>query len=900
MVRSTIIVRASDALPLAASVDDEQTEQALQEHKQQSKLIFRRISPNSEPRCSIESGQYTLHYLIADNVVFLTIADKSYPRKLAFSYLDELSKEFATSYGPKVETVRKPYAFVGFDTFMSKTTRLYQDTRTATAANSSGLNKLNDELQDVTRIMTKNMEELLWRGDSLDRMSHLSTSLRSESEKYRKTARNINLQAMLRQSPSPYGSQHAAPVESHYSASPYGAPPQSAGGGATITPGSITYTTSNGPDGQIVYHPFKAVPASYQTPTGVVTGIQWVPAEATHILPNGAQPASIVTLRISPKHGTEETSVKKTKKISEIGKQRSEDKRRKKEEKESIKLLKERDRYSQSRYDNDPDLRMARERDSVVSAQQRRKSFSQGAGLPAPPVAVTFPSSAGGGTPGAYPTPGGYTVPGAYTASSAVPGVTYARERKYSTGGSLVDQFADLGLERESNLPHGSLARPHKYNTHEATAERTRRMSGNFGIERPPSASGYGKPYVPGTGYSNPSPGPPPYMVGSRPSSPYGPPVADPYGGNSTPYGARAASPYHRAPSPFHRSPSPFAGDLYPSGHVLEGRPMTGAPARSRASSPNPGGMPGPYPTTPSAMPGTLAAPECFSRPLNAAHPYTPFEPMRIQDMDLFLEMLPGMPVVLQTHDVYNEDWSRCMDDVALAWSGRLPLPVPPIHGKAPKRATLAAKLIELWNHSFFERRGVELVLYKGRERRSGPQYGLVDMPYHNDDDSSSSSSSSDSDDDPRLMGFYGGHGSQSAFDGAGTRRNAAKAEKQRRKREKKQRRKEREKRYSLFLFCLPQGGPGGVGSVYGTPALAAGSVSAYGKHSPALTASALRGVSPAAAVSGSAYAMHVASAYPGTTSATPAAVYGAHSPSLRGHSPSPGFTSTYPGMLPI
>jgi vesicle transport protein SEC22 len=119
--------------------------------------------------------------------VFLTIADKSYPRKLAFSYLDELSKEFATTYGPKVEAVRKPYAFVGFgtqlesllqhgslispfaDTFMSKTARLYRDTRTATAASGSGLDKLNDDLQDVTRIMTKNMEELLWRGDSLDR-----------------------------------------------------------------------------------------------------------------------------------------------------------------------------------------------------------------------------------------------------------------------------------------------------------------------------------------------------------------------------------------------------------------------------------------------------------------------------------------------------------------------------------------------------------------------------------------------------------------------------------------------------------------------------------------------------------------------------------------------------------
>jgi vesicle transport protein SEC22 len=49
--------------------------------------------------------------------VYLTITDKSYPRKLAFSYLDELAKEFNVTYGPKVEGVRKPYAFVGFGEF---------------------------------------------------------------------------------------------------------------------------------------------------------------------------------------------------------------------------------------------------------------------------------------------------------------------------------------------------------------------------------------------------------------------------------------------------------------------------------------------------------------------------------------------------------------------------------------------------------------------------------------------------------------------------------------------------------------------------------------------------------------------------------------------------------------
>jgi vesicle transport protein SEC22 len=37
------------------------------------------------------------------------------------------------------------------------------------AAAPTQLDQLNENLQDVTRIMTKNMEDLLWRGDSLDR-----------------------------------------------------------------------------------------------------------------------------------------------------------------------------------------------------------------------------------------------------------------------------------------------------------------------------------------------------------------------------------------------------------------------------------------------------------------------------------------------------------------------------------------------------------------------------------------------------------------------------------------------------------------------------------------------------------------------------------------------------------
>lgn len=148
--------------------------------------------------------------------------------------------------------------------------------------------------------------------------------------------------------------------------------------------------------------------------------------------------------------------------------------------------------------------------------------------------------------------------------------------------------------------------------------------------------------------------------------------------------------------------------------------------------------------------------------------------------------------------------------------------------GRPPKRATLTADLIDLWNASFFIRRGVEVVLYKGRERRSGPNAGVADLPPHlltADSLSSSSEDDSDSDDeDPNISyGYYrpgGGQGSMAEVLEIRRRRNELRAEKTRRRKERKLRRKEkaRERQYALYLTCVRPGGPGSSFSSYMGP----------------------------------------------------------------------------------
>ncbi|KAF7552886.1 hypothetical protein G7046_g7268 [Stylonectria norvegica] len=185
-----------DGLMLCASVDDEQAESSLIETKQNVRKVLRKLTRNSESQASIDCTAHTLHYLLDADIVFLCICAPSYPRKLAFTYLSDLAREFTTTYTATQihNPALRPYAFMEFDNFIAKTKTTYADARA-----SQNLDKLNDELRDVTKVMTKNIEDLLYRGDSLERMGEISSRLRDDSKKYRRAAVRINWELLLKQ-----------------------------------------------------------------------------------------------------------------------------------------------------------------------------------------------------------------------------------------------------------------------------------------------------------------------------------------------------------------------------------------------------------------------------------------------------------------------------------------------------------------------------------------------------------------------------------------------------------------------------------------------------------------------------------------------------------------------------
>lgn len=81
-----------------------------------------------------------------------------YSKRLAFNYLEDLAQEFHQSYGRRVNTVTRPYAFIEFDVYIQKAKKNLTDRR-------RNINSINNQLQDVQRIMVMLAQSNL---DSLD------------------------------------------------------------------------------------------------------------------------------------------------------------------------------------------------------------------------------------------------------------------------------------------------------------------------------------------------------------------------------------------------------------------------------------------------------------------------------------------------------------------------------------------------------------------------------------------------------------------------------------------------------------------------------------------------------------------------------------------------------------
>ena len=204
MINGIIISRKSDGLIFCEVMDDEDNDKNFWVVRNKAQEFLKNIN-TKENLCTvnIDSQLYILHYKINENVVYLVITHKKYPAKLAFCFLaeidegftEELKNQFGTqsvSYYSKLETIDRANYFLKFEKYIKKKKNEYQDVK-----NNNNIERLNREISDVHQIMAENINLIMDRGRTIDSINALSESIRDNSGKFEKTARETRLRMLM-------------------------------------------------------------------------------------------------------------------------------------------------------------------------------------------------------------------------------------------------------------------------------------------------------------------------------------------------------------------------------------------------------------------------------------------------------------------------------------------------------------------------------------------------------------------------------------------------------------------------------------------------------------------------------------------------------------------------------
>jgi vesicle transport protein SEC22 len=114
----TVIARVSDGLMLAEAMDSADSKITdIESYRTQAKKIIKSLSHKSPTKLTIDSDPNYFCYVMENDVCYLSLCEKSYPKKLAVKFLEELQKEFDIQYGADIPSTKRPYAFIKFGIF---------------------------------------------------------------------------------------------------------------------------------------------------------------------------------------------------------------------------------------------------------------------------------------------------------------------------------------------------------------------------------------------------------------------------------------------------------------------------------------------------------------------------------------------------------------------------------------------------------------------------------------------------------------------------------------------------------------------------------------------------------------------------------------------------------------
>ncbi|KAI4379495.1 hypothetical protein MLD38_005784 [Melastoma candidum] len=152
-----------------------------------ARQILDKLPPgNVDSNSSYSQDRYIFHVKRTDGLTALCMADDASERRIPFTFLEDVHKQFVKKYGRAILTAA-PYAMnEEFSRILGQEMERY-----STDPNADRLNRLKGEMSQVRTVMINNIEKVLERGDRLALLVDKTTALQGNTLRFRKQSRRF-------------------------------------------------------------------------------------------------------------------------------------------------------------------------------------------------------------------------------------------------------------------------------------------------------------------------------------------------------------------------------------------------------------------------------------------------------------------------------------------------------------------------------------------------------------------------------------------------------------------------------------------------------------------------------------------------------------------------------------
>lgn len=148
--------------------------------------VLMKISPENA-KLTYSHENYLFHYITDDRIVYLCITDDEFERSRAFAFLSEVRRRFTSTYGSRGHTAL-PFAM---NSEFSRVLEVQMNHFGENKARATTVDAIQNDLDDLNRIMVKNIEQITNRGEKLELLIDKTEDLAESSVTFQKSSRTL-------------------------------------------------------------------------------------------------------------------------------------------------------------------------------------------------------------------------------------------------------------------------------------------------------------------------------------------------------------------------------------------------------------------------------------------------------------------------------------------------------------------------------------------------------------------------------------------------------------------------------------------------------------------------------------------------------------------------------------